>query len=67
LVAVLVSDLGFEEVELTPPAKDGGRDIIAKARNPKTGWTETYLFECKHWVAGKKVSLEIVTRPPACG
>jgi hypothetical protein len=62
LISTLMADLGFEDVELTRPTKDGGKDIIAKLRNPKTGWTETYLFECKHWLAGDKVRLKIVTR-----
>jgi hypothetical protein len=62
LVATLLHDLGFEEVELTPPRKDGGIDVIAIHWNSITNQREVYLFECKHWISGKMVHMKIATR-----
>jgi hypothetical protein len=56
MVATLLSDLGFDDVKLTPPRKDEGRDIEITHRNRKTGNTEVYLVECKHWISGNKVT-----------
>lgn len=57
LIATLLFDLGFQNIELTPPRKDGGKDIIAQFFSSTTGQKVTYYFECKHWVSGQKVSL----------
>jgi hypothetical protein len=57
LVATLLFDLGAEHVELTPPRKDGGRDIIIIHTDPRTGCRAMYLIECKHWVSGNKITL----------
>jgi hypothetical protein len=56
LVATLLFDLGLEDVELTPPRKDGGRDIIVTHTDESRN-RHTYLIECKHWVSGNKVTL----------
>jgi restriction endonuclease len=55
LVATLLSDLGLQDVELTPPQKDGGKDIIA-THIGADGCGSRYLIECKHWVSGNKVT-----------
>lgn len=57
LVAMLLFDLGLQDVELTPLRKDGGRDIIARYDDPVTERRCSYLIECKHWVSGTKVTL----------
>jgi hypothetical protein len=57
LVATLLSDLGLQDVELTPLRKDGGKDIIATHIHPVTGRRLKYLIECKHWVSGDKVTM----------
>jgi hypothetical protein len=57
LVATLLFDLGVQEVNLTPPRKDGGRDIVAVHLDPASGDSHTYLIECKHWVSGTKVTM----------
>lgn len=62
LIATLLHDLGFEDIVLTPVRKDGGKDVIASHFNPASGYKEVYLFECKHWVAGNKVTLKLVTK-----
>jgi Restriction endonuclease len=56
VVATLLFDLGLEDVELTPPRKDGGRDIIITHTDESRN-RHTYLIECKHWVSGNKVTL----------
>lgn len=56
LVATLLSDLGLKDVELTPPRKDGGKDIVA-THNDSNGNHSRFLIECKHWVSGKKVTM----------
>jgi Restriction endonuclease len=56
LIATLLFDLGLEDVELTPPRKDGGRDIIVTHTDESRN-RHTYLIECKHWVSGNKVTL----------
>jgi HJR/Mrr/RecB family endonuclease len=52
LLAEAFDGLGFGVV-LTPPAKDGGKDIVLTCR--VTGKKRTYVVEVKHWVAGGKV------------
>lgn len=74
MMATLFHDLGFEEVELTPPRKDGGRDIVMSRTCSRTRLKEVYLAECKHWLHGRKVTyrwalslLNIVENEKACG
>lgn len=52
--------LGFEDVQLTPQTRDGGRDIIAKWPVP-TGKLHV-ITECKRYAPKKAVSLSIVER-----
>mgnify|MGYP000887923858 CR=1 FL=1 len=56
LVATLLSDLGFQDVELTSLRKDGGKDIIATHIGADRRRSR-YLIECKHWVSGNKVTM----------
>jgi hypothetical protein len=58
LVATLLFDLGIQDVELTPPRKDGGRDIIVRYLDKFTGNLLTYFMECKHYVSGNKVTMK---------
>lgn len=62
LVATLMSDLGFEDVELTPARQDGGKDVIATRVNSANGQREVYFIECKHWIAGQKVYVSLATK-----
>jgi hypothetical protein len=57
VVAHSLSGFGFE-VTLTPPAKDGGRDVIATC--VVRGRRRTYYVEIKHWTSGKRVPLASV-------
>lgn len=52
MLAVVFDGLGFS-VELTPPAKDGGRDLILECR--VQGHHKTYLVEVKHWTCRNRV------------
>jgi hypothetical protein len=53
LIAFTIEKSGFE-VELTPPAKDGGKDVIVK--HVAGGKDRLYLVEIKHWVCGNRVN-----------
>lgn len=71
LLAEVCTSLGFE-VELTPSAKDGGKDIVLHVKNAPS--PETYLIEIKHWRSGKKVGpkplqafIEVIARDGAEG
>ena len=57
LVASILKDLDFE-VKLTQATRDGGRDIIAHARNAVTSYL-TYI-ECKRYAADNKVGVGII-------
>jgi restriction endonuclease Mrr len=52
VLATALEELGFE-AELTPPSKDGGKDIVLVCW--ELGVRHTYLVEIKHWVSGKRV------------
>lgn len=52
VVAEVFSCLGFE-AELTPPAKDGGRDVLLFAKGPPRELA--FLVEAKHWTCGRRV------------
>lgn len=56
LVATLLSELGFDEVMLTPPRQDGGRDIVFDFIDEATAIRSNYVMECKHWTSGNKVT-----------
>jgi hypothetical protein len=55
VVATALKGIGFE-IELTPGAKDGGKDIIARVR--LRGKHATYYIEIKHWRSGKQVGAQ---------
>lgn len=52
LIERVMAGIGFS-TELTPPSKDGGKDLIVRCsiRNRN----ESYIVELKHWRAGKPV------------
>ena len=55
LVERLYSEMGYQ-TQLTPPQKDGGRDVIASRKEP--GKSEQLRVECKHY--SQPVGVEIV-------
>lgn len=57
LVAELLRAQGFEPT-LTPPTRDGGRDILA-ARSDALG-SLLYLVECKRYAPSNKVGVDVV-------
>jgi hypothetical protein len=57
LVADLLRAQGFEPT-LTPPTRDGGRDILA-ARSDALG-SLLYLIECKRYAPNHKVGVDVV-------
>lgn len=66
MLAEVLEGLGFS-VKLTPPSKDGGKDIILECI--VSGSKHTYIIEIKHWRAGGRVGygkikefLDIVVR-----
>jgi restriction system protein len=52
MLASIFEGLGFD-VELTPPSKDGGKDIILEFS--VSGVNQSYLVEVKHWRSKQKV------------
>lgn len=52
VVATACEALGFD-IELTPPGKDGGKDVILTCW--EGGTRRTYAVEIKHWTSGKRV------------
>ena len=52
VLATALDGLGFD-VELTPPSKDGGKDIVVTCH--LRGRQLTYYVEVKHWRSGKRV------------
>jgi restriction system protein len=52
MMARVMEGLGFE-CELTPPSKDGGKDLILTWR-ARSG-TKSFIVELKHWRSGKRV------------
>jgi HJR/Mrr/RecB family endonuclease len=57
MIAFIFQSHGFE-VELTPVAKDGGRDIVAVQRS--LGVLTRWLVECKRYAITHKVGVELV-------
>jgi hypothetical protein len=51
VIAATIEELGFE-VELTPPSKDGGKDVVANCTVKSEG--KMYFIEIKHWRKGGK-------------
>jgi len=58
ITAVLLSDLGFDVIELTRSGKDGGRDLVVRRKDPSRGALQTILVECKHWTSRKAVGID---------
>ncbi|MFF1819714.1 restriction endonuclease [Kribbella sp. NPDC058245] len=54
LVAALYRELGYA-VQLTPPSRDGGRDVVARRMSP--GRTELIEIECKAHTAAVGVEI----------
>jgi restriction system protein len=48
----ILAGLGFKTI-LTPPSKDGGKDVIADCE--LNDGTQSYIVELKHWRSGKEV------------
>ena len=57
-LAELFDSLGFS-VTLTPPSKDGGKDLILQCE--LSGAKKSYIVEIKHWRSNKKVGNSYVT------
>lgn len=57
-IATLVEQLGFEEVTLTPPSGDQGRDLLATKRF--NGMSVLFAFECKRFSPNHRVGPGIV-------
>lgn len=53
VIATALSGIGFD-VTLTPPSKDGGKDVIASCI--LHGRKLVFYVEVKHWRSGKKVN-----------
>lgn len=51
VIAASLEELGFN-VQLTPPSKDGGKDVIANCTFDDEG--KVYFIEIKHWRKGGK-------------
>jgi hypothetical protein len=58
MMARVMAGLGFE-CELTPPSKDGGKDLILVWR-AKSG-DQSFIVELKHWRSGKRVGKTAVS------
>jgi len=56
-VASLVEQLGFEDVVLTPRAKDQGRDVLATKK--VHGFSILFAFECKRFSPDRPVGVAI--------
>lgn len=55
-IADILSDLGFNNVILTPRSGDGGKDVIAS--HSVQGIPLTFYFECKKYADGNKIQLD---------
>lgn len=58
LIAAMFANQGFN-VELTPPSRDGGFDVLAVQNHPLTG-RSTYLVECKRYSPERRVGVGVV-------
>lgn len=57
ILAEVFEGLGFSVV-LTPPSKDGGKDLVLTCKVSSERWT--YVVEVKHWNSGKRVGDKVV-------
>jgi len=53
VIATALAGIGFS-VELTPPSKDGGKDVVATCA--LLGKKHVFFIEIKHWRSGKRVN-----------
>jgi hypothetical protein len=53
MLSLVFTGLGFD-VDLTPPSKDGGKDLVLRCQ--VSGASKSYVVEIKHWRSGKKVT-----------
>jgi hypothetical protein len=58
MMARVMEGLGFE-CELTPPSKDGGKDLILVWQ--ATPGDQSFIVELKHWRSGKRVGKDAVS------
>ncbi len=58
MMARVMEGLGFNTT-LTPPSKDGGKDLILVC--DATNGEESFVIELKHWRSGKRVGKESVS------
>jgi restriction system protein len=58
MMARVMEGLGFE-CELTPPSKDGGKDLILTWR--VNSGEQSFIVELKHWRSGKRVGKTAVS------
>ncbi len=58
MMARVMEGLGFE-CELTPPSKDGGKDLILVWRT--ISGEQSFIVELKHWRSGKRVGKKSVS------
>lgn len=58
LIATALSGAGFS-VELTRPAKDGGKDVIVRCAIGAV--TKIFYIEIKHWLQGNRPGMDDVT------
>jgi len=56
-IATLIEQLGFDDVVLTPPSGDQGRDVLATKR--VAGIPIFFAFECKRYAPDRPVGPEI--------
>lgn len=58
MMARVMEGLGFKTT-LTPPSKDGGKDLILACETVRG--EESYIVELKHWRSGKRVGKQSVS------
>src|SRR5439155_10546110 len=58
MMARVMEGLGFKTT-LTPPSKDGGKDLILTCETVRG--EESYIVELKHWRSGKRVGKQSVS------
>lgn len=59
ILGEVLFEIGFS-VKVTPPSKDGGKDIIASIEVSNKKYS--FIIELKHWRSGKKVGKESVEK-----
>lgn len=57
VIATALEKIGFQ-IELTPPSKDGGKDVVATCK--VQGQKYVFYVEIKHWRSGKRVGSKMI-------